>query len=307
MNDQAEKLRQAISKLKNKHGEISPEIKQNLSENKNARVITVTSGKGGVGKTSITLNIAIALGQMGIRVVVIDADFGLANIDVMLGMVPQFTLLDVIEERKSIFEILAEGPNNIKFISGGSGVDELIKLEKTQLLRFLDKISILDKVFDIVLIDTGAGLSENVMSFVMAADEVLLVTTPEPTSVTDAYALIKMISHRNKDKNVRLVVNRADTLTEAMDIMDKFVLVADRFLGLKIQKTGFIMNDQCVTKAIKKQQPFYISYPKCLATKYINDITGNLIDTSLQTRITSTNGIRGFIGRLISNVARQST
>jgi flagellar biosynthesis protein FlhG len=211
MKDQAEKLRQVIDNLKSRQAASQaampvPPVKRS------ARVITVTSGKGGVGKTNITINLAIALSEMGKKVVILDADFGLANIDVLFGIVPRHSLVDVIKNRKNILEILSEGPMNTRFISGGSGVEEMVKLDRAQLQKFVENISLLDKIADVILVDTGAGLSENVMSFVMAADEVLLVTTPEPTSITDAYALIKMVSNRDREKKIKVIINRAEKL-----------------------------------------------------------------------------------------------
>lgn len=227
MKDQADRLRQIIDNLKLRQAMNQAALLAGIKK-KTARVITVTSGKGGVGKTNITINLAIALSELGKRVIILDADFGLANIDVLFGIVPQFTLVDVINNKKNILEVLADGPKNIKFISGGSGVEELVKLEKAQLERFVENISLLDKLADIILIDTGAGLSENVMSFVMAADEVLLVTTPEPTSITDAYALIKMVSNRNREKVIKVIVNRAENVGEADDILNKSSLCMNK-------------------------------------------------------------------------------
>lgn len=298
MKDQADKLRQVIDNLKMRQAlEQTPFPFQN--ENRSAKVITVTSGKGGVGKTNITINLAIALSEQGLRVVILDADFGLANIDVLFGIIPRYTLVDVIKNRKNILEILSEGPRNTRFISGGSGVEELVKLEKEQLARFVDNISLLDKIADIVLIDTGAGLSENVMSFVMAADEVLLVTTPEPTSITDAYALIKMVSNRNKRKKIKVLVNRAESINEAKDILNKLVLVADKFLGLKIEPLGYILQDDAVIKAVKQQQPFSISFPKCQATKYIKELSGKFIENDNNIELLQSIGVKGFINRLV--------
>ncbi|MGE5613901.1 MAG: P-loop NTPase, partial [Bacillota bacterium] len=206
MMDQADKLRQAIDNLKKKQS-VRQEVLLVPPKKRTARVITVTSGKGGVGKSNITINLAIALSEQGYRIVILDADFGLANIDVLFGIAPRYTMLDVIKNQKSILEILADGPKNTRFISGGSGVEDLVKLEKQQIMRFIDNMSFLDKIADIIIVDTGAGLSENVMSFVTAADDVVLVTSPEPTSITDAYALIKMLSGIDKNKKVRVVVN----------------------------------------------------------------------------------------------------
>lgn len=297
MNDQADKLRQIIENLRSRQVAPQPDNTE-MRRKRSAKVITVTSGKGGVGKTNIAINIAIALNGMGKRVVIIDADFGLANIDVLMGLSPQYTLADVINNRKNILEVLASGPRNIKFVSGGSGVEELIKLDNIQLKKFIDNISLLDRIFDVILIDTGAGLSDNVMSFVMAADDVILVTTPEPTSITDAYALIKMISNRDCKKSIKVIVNRAENINEANDILDKLSMVAEKFLNFKLISLGFILFDECVVKAVKMQQPFLLSYPKSQAARHVYSISEQLIESSNLDNTNDNSGIKGFMNRL---------
>lgn len=296
--DQAEKLRSIISSLNdiktNQDG-----MQEESGVRKRARVITVTSGKGGVGKTNFSINMAILLSEFGLRVVIIDADFGLANIDVVLGVMPEFTLLDVIKDNKDITDILTQGPNNIKFISGGSGVEELIKLEKWQLDKFMEKMSQLDELTDIIIVDTGAGLSENVLSFVVAADEVILVTTPEPTSITDAYALIKMVSKMDKNKVLKLVINRAENSDEAQQILKKLTFTSEKFLSFKIEPLGFILNDNNVSKAVKQQQPFILGYPRSTASKHMRDITSKLAEKYKTEKVKPTNGVKGFMGRLM--------
>lgn len=299
MKDQADKLRQIIDNLKAKQAVNQAALLENFKK-KSAKVITVTSGKGGVGKTNITINLAIALSELGYRVVILDADFGLANIDVLFGIIPQHTLVDVIHNRKNILEVLCDGPNNVKFISGGSGVEELIKIEKGQLDKFISNITLLDRLADIILIDTGAGLSDNVMNFVMAADEVLLVTTPEPTSITDAYALIKMVSNRDKNKVIRVVVNKAENLSEASDILNKLSLVADKFLSLKLNPLGYILQDDMVIKAVKLQQPFLLNFPKSQAARSIRELSRKLVEEKDKKQDNETTGIRGFVNRLVS-------
>lgn len=293
MNDQAEMLR----KIVNMKSDSPREDRQQDGSGKTARVITVTSGKGGVGKTNITINLAIALSRLGLKVAILDADLGLANIDVLLGIVPKYTLLDLIHDEKNIFEILTDGPDNIKFLSGGSGVEELIRLDKKQLRKFVNSISILDKLFDVILIDTGAGLSQNVMSFIMAADEVLLVTTPEPTAITDAYALVKMVSRRDKKKPINIVVNKADSPREAEEIANKLCMVSQKFLSLRLLKLGYILYDDNVTKSVKLQKPFSLYNPKCQAAKSISDIALRLFSQKPSEEVT---GAKGFIARLLS-------
>jgi flagellar biosynthesis protein FlhG len=299
MKDQADKLRQIIENLKTRQA-VGQATLLGSFKSKSSKVITVTSGKGGVGKTNLTINLSIALSELGYRVVILDADFGLANIDVMFGIIPQYTLVDVIHDRKNILEVLCDGPQNIKFISGGSGVEELVKIEKSQLDKFISNISLLDKLADIILIDTGAGLSDNVMNFVMAADEVLLVTTPEPTSITDAYALIKMVSNRDKDKVIRVVINRAESLNEANDIMNKLSLVADKFLSLKLNPLGYILQDEMVYKAVKLQQPFMIYFPKSAASKSVRELSKKLVEDKDMKEDIGNTGIKGFVNRLVN-------
>ena len=298
MSDQADKLRRIVECL--------TETK-NTSKKEAAKVITVTSGKGGVGKTNITVNLAIVLSKMGYKVAILDVDFGFANVDVMLGISTKYTLLELIRGERNIFEVLTDGPNNIQFLSGGSGVEELIQLDRKQIGTFISNISLLDKLFDVILIDTGAGLSKSVMSFILAADEVLLVTTPEPTAITDAYAMIKMISKKDKHKIVKVVVNKAESLKEANDILNKLFVVSDRFLSFKLQKTGYILEDDCIPKAVKQQKPFCLSYPRSHASHQITELAMNLFHDN--GGIVSSNirgkGIKGFFSRLLSNYGLQ--
>lgn len=291
MNDQAEMLR----KIVDHKNEIEAE---GVSENRKARVITVTSGKGGVGKTNISVNLAIALSKLGLRVVILDVDFGLANIDLLFGIAPKYTLVDLIHDEKNIFEVLTDGPNNIKFLSGGSGVEELIRLDRKQLRKFVGNIALLDKLYDVIIIDTGAGLSQNVMSFIMAADEILLVTTPEPTAITDAYALVKMVSRRDRRKKIKILVNKAESVREAEEIANKLSVVSEKFLSLKLTKLGYILYDDTVTKSVKQQKPFCISSPKSPAARNVFEIADQLMKNAAPPD--ETQGAKGFIHKLLS-------
>jgi len=295
MKDQAEKLREIINSIKNHNEDVKKS--DSLTDKPGARVIAITSGKGGVGKTNFTVNLGIVFSQMGLRVVIIDADLGLANVDVVMGRMSKYNLSDVINSNRGILEILEEGPNGVKFVSGGSGVQELVKLDKKQLVDLLMKLGKLDEVADIILIDTGAGLSDNVVSFVHAAREVILVTTPEPTSITDAYALIKTITHKDKSKNIKVVVNRADNAAEAFNILDKLNVVTQKFLGVKLHKLGYILNDSSVVKAVKLQQPFVLSFVRSEAAKNMNDIALTLMDNR-EVSANSVSGFKTFINKL---------
>jgi len=293
MKDQANRLREIVSKVNNDNIKTSIETLKT-----NAKVITVTSGKGGVGKTNITINLAITLSKLGHRVVVIDADLGLANIDVVLGMMPKYSLVDVIKNGKNVLDVLSTGPNRVKFISGGSGVEELTRLTQIELENFVRNIALLDKIADIILIDTGAGISENVIKFVMAADDVVVITTPEPTATTDAYALIKAIGVRNKNKSIRLIINRTDTAIEAQTAMQKLSTVSKKFLDLKLQFLGYVNNDSFVPKAVKQQKPFVLLYPDCTASKNLTEIAKKLVQGNGNSDKNS--GIKGFFNKFFT-------
>jgi len=292
MSDQAEVLRRIVGNMNN--GLAAPE---NRKTEKRARIITITSGKGGVGKTSVTVNLAIALSRLGLRIAILDVDFGLANVDLLFGITPKHTLLDLIRDEKSIFEVMTDGPNNIKFLSGGSGVEELTRLDRKKLRKFISNIALLDKLYDIILIDTGAGLSRNVMSFIMAADEIILVTTPEPTAITDAYALVKMVSRRDRKKIIRILVNKAETAREAEDIANRLLVVSEKFLSLKLNKLGYILYDDNIVKAVKLQKPFCLSNPKSQAARSMFALADALVENRNSDDLL---GARGFIQRVLS-------
>lgn len=292
MSDQAEVLRRIVGNMNN--GLAAPE---NRKTEKRARIITITSGKGGVGKTSVTVNLAIALSRLGLRIAILDVDFGLANVDLLFGITPKHTLLDLIRDEKSIFEVMTDGPNNIKFLSGGSGVEELTRLDRKKLRKFISNIALLDKLYDIILIDTGAGLSRNVMSFIMAADEIILVTTPEPTAITDAYALVKMVSRRDRKKIIRILVNKAETAREAEDIANRLLVVSEKFLSLKLNKLGYILYDDNIAKAVKLQKPFCLSNPKSQAARSMFALADALVENRNSDDLL---GARGFIQRVLS-------
>lgn len=292
MKDQAEMLRKIVHMKDDEQGS-----GDRSSADKPARVISITSGKGGVGKTNVTINLALALSRKGLKVVILDVDFGLANIDILFGIVPKYSLLDLIHDEKNIFEVLTDGPDNIKFMSGGSGMEELVHLDRKQLRKFVGNINILDKLFDVILIDTGAGLSTNVMSFVMASDEVILVTTPEPTAITDAYALIKMISRRDRRKTIQILVNKAESVREAENVAEKICFVSEKFLSFKLQKLGYVLHDDTVIKSVKMQKPFSLYNPRCVASRNISDIADKLF---LNSTIEGNSGAKGFIYKIMS-------
>ncbi len=290
MNDQADKLREIIHNLKMRKDETVSQ------EKKRCRVITVTSGKGGVGKTNMSVNLALVLSQLGYKVVILDADFGLANIDILLGVSPRYTLLDVVYHDKTILDVLCQGPMGIQFVSGGSGIKEVIDMDHLKIDILTKKMSFLDEIVDIVIVDTGAGLSDNVTHFIYAADDVILVTTPEPTSIMDAYALIKTVCSADKKPNIQLIINRAENYKEAQQIGEKLCLAAEKFLGARIRQLGYVLSDITVVKAVKQQQPFVLSFPKSSVAKQVIEIGHCLVDEQNRQESNSL-GIKGFLDK----------
>jgi len=294
MKDQAQKLRELISSSR------KAETPQAAPESRDARVITVSSGKGGVGKTNFTVNLAIALARRGQRVSVIDADLGLANVDVIMGIVPKYTLTHVVKNEMDIRDVVLEGPEGIKVISGGSGVMELVNLDALALESLIESLSFLNEESDFILIDTGAGLSQNVMSFISAAEEVILVVTPDPSAITDAYALIKNITEQGKA--IRMVINRVESNKEGQEVFNKIHSAAQKFLKVDVESLGFIYEDPNVRKSVRNQVPFMVNNPNCLASKGVE-----LIAAALTAGSDATEAVRGFdvfLSRLFSNLQR---
>ncbi|HET7768723.1 MAG TPA: MinD/ParA family protein [Chloroflexota bacterium] len=252
------------------------------------RVIAVTSGKGGVGKTSLTVNLAVTLAKLGKRVIVLDCDLGTANVDVMLGMHPRYSLQHVLSRQRSLEEVMTVGPHGVRVISGGSGFSELANLSDSRRDELLTTFATLEGQADVLLLDTGAGISANVLRFVVAAGEALVVTTPEPTAVTDAYALIKVVSQQSgaasgqpdprTDVRLRLVINQAASGAEAQETASNIVNVAQRFLGQRVQFFGSIPADRSVSQAVRAQTPVVDAFPRSPAAQAIDRLARMLLD-----------------------------
>ncbi len=249
-------------------------VKQHIENDKtesSARVITVTSGKGGVGKTSVSLNLAVQFSRMGKKVIIFDADFGLANIEVMVGAIPKYNLSDMLMRGKKLDEILMEGPEGIRYISGGSGINSLEELSKDQIIYMLHEFHVLEKMADIIIIDTGAGISHTVMEFVASSNEVLLITTPEPTSITDAYSLLKTLNrHEAFDKNnsqIKLITNQVKDYEDGQVLYEKLDTVVSKFLDIKLDFLGIVPEDGCMHKSIIMQNPVSVSFPDADSSK----------------------------------------
>lgn len=239
------------------------------------RVIAVASGKGGVGKTSIVVNLSLALARREKQVMVLDADLGLANVDILLGLVPRWDLSQVVRGEKELKEIVIEGPEGIRLIPGGSGVQELADLTAPQREHLIKSLGQVTEGTDFFLIDTSAGISRNVLSFAAAAGEAIVVTTPEPTAITDAYGLIKGLS-RLKVK-LHLLVNRAVTLAEGRETAERLRSTARRFLGLEVSFLGVIPEDRAAGLAVREQKPLLMRYSSSAAARAIEEVADNLL------------------------------
>jgi len=284
--DQAQKLREIIDNSEN--------------DGKNdARLITISSGKGGVGKTNFTVNLGIALGKLGKRVTLIDADLGLANIDVILGILPKLNLSHVINGNSKVEDIIVKGPYGMNVISGGSGIMSLIDMNEDQLETLIHSFSYFNHISDYILIDTGAGLSKSVLSFVDAASDVIVIITPDPTSITDAYALIKNVV-KDDDKKIKIIVNRVESNEEADEVFDKLNQAVSKFLNKSLENLGCIFEDSALKNAVRKQSPVLELFPKSISSKGIENIAYNLENNSKYVQKKSS--FKGFLDRLINKI-----
>lgn len=266
--DQAARLRKLVEERK------VDQIR--VDQKKTARIISVTSGKGGVGKTSLSVNLAAHLSKQGTKILLIDADLGLSNVEIMLGVTPSYTLKDVIKHGKDTEDVIINGPYNLDFISGGNGFLELAELSEIEREEILIKIHKLEELYDIIIIDTGAGISKNVTAFLTISDEIIVITTSEPTALTDAYSIMKVISEEKLKQKIGLIINRVKTKSEFQQASNILISTAKKFLGEEIKSLGYVYEDPNVRKTIYKKTPFVIYYPDSKASDCIIDIVANL-------------------------------
>lgn len=290
MQDQATRLRQLVGDKTEYKTLVTEDNSASLRTG--AKVLAVTSGKGGVGKTNITVNLAIALKRAGKRVLVIDADLGMANVDVVLGSRSHKHLLNLLEDGVELNNVLINGPYGVKYISGGSGIEKAIDFSMEQRQLLMQKLAACGSQADIILLDTGAGLGKNVMDFVLAADEVLLITTPEPTALTDAYAMMKAYSMYAKEKNLRLIINRVYDEQESKDVAAKLKQTAERFLQMPIDCLGYVYEDIAVMRSVRQQTPFLVANANCTAAKCIEALAASLL---YGREMTVKRGWKGFL------------
>jgi flagellar biosynthesis protein FlhG len=271
MYDQATSLRAMA-----KEARVAPDV-ENMR-----KVIAFTSGKGGVGKTNIVANLAISLSKLGKRVVVLDADLGLANIDVLLGLTPKFHLGHLINGSKTLAEVIVEGPSKVRIIPASSGIQELTKLSPEQRTRILGKLQTLTSESDFLFIDTGAGISDNVLYFLTAAAEVIVVCQPEPTSIVDAYAVIKVLVTNDPEKQIKILVNCVEDGAEAQRVFDQISTVALRFLQRKLVLMGYIYKDSSIPMAVKDQSSVVTSFPNSNASRCFQALARQLVTATNQ-------------------------
>jgi flagellar biosynthesis protein FlhG len=268
------------------------QLRSLVQERRRATVIAVTSGKGGVGKSNISVNLSIKLAAGGKDVVLLDADLGLANTDVLCNIDLPFNLSHVISRKKELKEVLVDAPGGFRMIGGASGLAKMADLSDNDRQRIVTSLAVLENEVDVIIIDTGAGISPNVLAFTRTADHVLVVTTPEPTAITDAYAVIKVLSRDGDDRRMSLLVNQVKSSAEAKVVHDRIAKVARQFLNVTVYDAGFVLADEQVQSAVRKRQPFVLASPKCPASICITHLAIRLMQG------VTANSQRGFFNRM---------
>ena len=292
MEEQAEELRELLGNGSSDSNKIKTE------KNHSTRIIAITSGKGGVGKTNISVNMAIAYAQLGKKVILIDGDLGMANVNVLLNVVPQYNLMHVINKKKTMKEIILDTEFGIKFIAGANGFSKIANLNEEELKYFAKQFSALQNA-DIIIIDTGAGIANNVLQFVAAADEVYVVTTPEPTAITDAYGIIKIITTEIVDRpvNLKLLVNRVHSADEGKRISERIITIVGQFLGYKVDYIGFVYDDPVVQASVIRQKPFIVVNPTSKPSVCLKHIVGRIEKTDVVGNEGVSNFLKKFLGK----------
>ena len=276
-NDQATGLRMMVKWLK-RHKE-SPALAD--IPNPSVRTIAITSGKGGVGKTNITANLAIAMTMQNKKIAVIDADLGLANIDVILRLNPKYNLEHVVMGEKKLQDIFIKGPGGLTIIPASPGRLPMASLSEIDRAILIKEILKSANNFDVTFIDTAAGISNNVVDFVISAQETIVITTPEPTAITDAYAMIKVISQR-ADRNIGIIVNMVQNSEQAKDVYDRISIAAKRFINAKVHFIGYVLKDPAVPDSVTMQQPLIFRYPNSNATQCINALAKEILENRIK-------------------------
>lgn len=268
-----------------------------------ARVITVTSGKGGVGKSNAAINLAVQFRKMGQRVIILDADFGLANIEIMFGAIPKHNLSDLIYQGKNIRDIITWGPMDVGFISGGSGIAGLSNLGRDYLNYIIQNLAELDAITDIIIVDTGAGISDAVLEFLVASGEILLVTTPEPTSITDSYSLLKSLCRHERFSmeysQIKVIANKIDSKDEGRNLFNKLNTVVNRYLKIPLVYLGSVPQDTALSKAVMQQMPVSIENPNAKSALAYERIAEELMQKE-QRQSVKKRGMAAFFSHIVA-------
>lgn len=275
-----------------------------------ARVITVTSGKGGVGKSNTSINLAIQFRKMGQRVIILDADFGLANIEVMFGAVPKHNLADLIYQGKNIKEIITWGPMDVGFISGGSGIASMSNLSREHLTYIIQNLAELDAIADIIIVDTGAGISDAVLEFLVASGEILMVTTPEPTSITDSYSLLKALARHQRfsseNSQIKMIANKVQNAEEGTALYNKLNAVVARYLKLSVGYLGSVPEDSMLSRAVMQQMPVSIQTPNAKSALAYEAIARNLMNNE-NVQTVKKRGMAAFFSHIVVGKKNKET
>ncbi|MQR88733.1 P-loop NTPase [Bacillus megaterium] len=274
MNDQAAVLREKV-------------LKKHQNSLRNCKTLAVLSGKGGVGKSNLSLNLSLALTKQKQRVLLFDMDIGMGNIDILIGQTASYTMVDLLEKKLSIQQIIKKGPQNLAYVAGGTGISSVFEWSPSDLAYLIQELNSLTNQYDYMIFDMGAGMSESVLKFLKAVDEMIVVTTPEPTSITDAYAAIKLAASYSVSAPVRLIINKTLSDKEGNETYERFNGAVQQFLNISISLLGIVPNDQAVQKAVNRQMPFLLQNPASKASISLIEMVSILIPQD--NRITAKN------------------
>jgi flagellar biosynthesis protein FlhG len=279
-----------------KHSDQAAGIRK-MNNSNPVRVIAITSGKGGAGKTNLSVNLGIALAQTGQRVAILDADMGLANVDILIGVYPKFNLSHVLSGEKTLADIMMEGPEGIRIIPGASGIQKMAELSSTEQAAMIRAFSEIDQELDVLIVDTAAGISASVVNFARACQEIIVVVCDEPTSLTDAYAFIKLLNRDYKLTDFHIVANMVKTVEQGQALFQKLIKVTDHYLDVTLRFVGSVPYDENLRKSVQKQSPVVAAFPNTKATLAIKDIAAKINRWPLKTGAGSF--IEFFVERMI--------
>ncbi|TPF15586.1 MinD/ParA family protein [Priestia megaterium] len=282
MNDQAAVLREKV-------------LKKHQNSFRNCKTLAVLSGKRGVGKSNLSLNLSLALTKQKQRVLLFDMDIGMGNIDILIGQTASYTMVDLLEKKLSIQQIIKKGPQNLAYVAGGTGISSVFEWSPSDLAHLIKELNSLTNQYDYMIFDMGAGMSESVLKFLKAVDEMIVVTTPEPTAITDAYAAIKLAASYSVSAPIRLIINKTLSDKEGNETYERFNRAVQQFLNVSISLLGIVPDDQAVQKAVNRQIPFFLQDPKSKASTSLVDMVNILVPQDDRTA-TNTQGM--FIRRL---------